>query len=114
MSAREPLLASDGRLPIFALEIDGLPVLAFETVDFAEALEICSDADLRADLMALKSNGVSVCSADSTLNTRPAAQKEIKAFEHAVGVAPASELPTMTFLIRIDGVMVVTVGPEQS
>jgi hypothetical protein len=38
----------------------------------------------------------------------------MSAFQRAVGLAPASEQPTMTFLIKIDGVMVVTVGPEQA
>ena len=47
------------------------------------------------------------------LNARAATQEEIAAFRHAVERAPASSQPTMTFLIKIDGVMVVTVGPER-
>ena len=63
MSAREPSLRPDGSrsLQIFVLEIDGRPTLAFEAPDLAEAQEICRDADLSADLTALKSNGVPVC-----------------------------------------------------
>jgi hypothetical protein len=115
VSAREPSPPSDGfrSLQIFVLEIDGRPTLAFEALELAEAQEICGDADLRTDLTALTSNGVPVCARDSTLNPRPANQEEVAAFKHAVERAPASEQPTMTFLIKIDGVMVVTVGPEQ-
>jgi len=71
-------------------------------------------ADLQADLTALTSDGIPVCGPNSTLSLRPAAQEEIAAFRHAVERAPASEQPTMTFLIKIDGIMVVTVGPEQN
>ena len=115
MSAREPSLRPDGShsLQIFVLEIDGRPTLAFEAPDLAEAQEICRDADLRADLTALKSNGDPVCDPELSLTPRPAAQEEILAFKRAVELAPASEQPTMTFLIKIDGVMVVAVEPEQ-
>ena len=115
MSAREPSLRPDvsGSLQIFVLEIDGRPTLAFEARDLAEAQEICRDADLSADLTSLTSNGVPLRTPESTISSRPAAQEEISAFRRAVELAPASEQPTMTFLIKIDGVMVVTVGPEQ-
>jgi hypothetical protein len=116
VSAREPSLRPDGSrsIQIFVMEIDGRPTLAFEAPDLAEAQEICRDADLRTDLTALKSNGVAICTPESSLRPRPAAQEEILAFRRAVELAPASEQPTMTFLIKIDGVMVVAVGPEQA
>jgi hypothetical protein len=97
---------------IFTLEIDGKPTLAFEATGITEAREICRDADLRSDLCALTSDGISICSERATLRPRPALQEEIATFRHAVKVAPASDEPTMAFLIRIDGVTVVTVGPE--
>ena len=114
MPPREPSLRPhhSHSLQIFVLEIDGRPTLAFEALELAEAQEISRDADLRADLTALRSNGVPVCVENSTLVPRPAAQDEVAAFRHAVERAPASEQPTMTFLIKIDGVMVVAVGPE--
>lgn len=116
MSAREPSQRSEeaGSLQVFVLDIDERPTLAFEAPDLAEAQEICRDADLRTDLIALTSDGVPVCALNSALVPRAAAQKEIAAFRHAVEQAPASNQPTMTFLIKIDGVMVVTVGPEQA
>jgi hypothetical protein len=64
--------------------------------------------------MALTSNGAPVCAPYSTLVPRLAAQEEIATFRHAVGRAPASDQPTMTFLIKIDGVTVITIDPEQA
>ena len=115
MSAREPSQRSDGSgsLQVFVLDIDRRPTLAFEAGSLAAAQEICRDADLRADLTAFTSDGVPVCAPNAMLSTRAAAQEEIAAFRHAVERAPASHQPTMTFLIKIDGIMVVTVGPEQ-
>lgn len=99
---------------IFVLEIDGRPTLAFEASDLADAQDICRDSDLRVDLTALKSNGVPVCTSASTLSPRQAAPGEIAAFTRAVDRAPSSDQPTMAFLIKIDGVMVVAVGPDQA
>ena len=115
MSAREPSAPADGAgsLQVFVLDIDRKPTLAFEANGLAAAQEICRDADLRADLAALTSDGIPVCGPDSTLGLRAAAQEEIAAFQHAVERAPASNQPSMTFLIKIDGVMVITVGPER-
>ena len=116
MSARGPLQRPKeiDSLQVFVLEVDRRPTLAFEALDLAEAQDICRDADLRTDLIALTSNGAPVCAPNSALAPRRAAQEEIAAFRHAIGQAPASDQPTMTFLIKIDGVMVVTVGPEQA
>jgi hypothetical protein len=97
---------------IFTLEINGRPTLVFETIGAAEACEICRDADLRSDLSALTSGGAPICPEGAKLSSRPAVQEEIAAFERALELAPASEEPTMAFLIKIDGVIVVAVGPQ--
>jgi hypothetical protein len=116
VSAREPSLRPDGSrsLQIFVLEIDGRPTLALQAPDLAEAQQICRDADLRTDLTALKSNGVAICNPKSSISSRPATPEEILAFKRAVELAPPSGQPTMTFLIKVDGVMVVAVGPERA
>jgi len=116
VSAREPTQRADvtGSLQVFVLDIDQRATLAFEADGLAAAQEICRDADLRADLAALTSNGVAVCAPNSVLSARAAAQEEVTAFRQAVDRAPASHQPTMTFLIGIDGVMVVAVGPERN
>jgi hypothetical protein len=115
VSAREPSQRLDvsGSLQVFVLDIERKPTLAFEADCLAAAQEICGDADLRADLATFTSDGVPVCAPSSTLSLRAAVPEEIAAFRHAIERAPASSQSTMTFLIKIDGVMVVTVGPEQ-
>jgi hypothetical protein len=104
--------ALTGPLQIFTLEINDRPTLVFEAMDLADACEICRDADLRSDLSALTSDGIPVCAENATLSPRPAVQEEIAAFKRAVELAPTSDEPTMAFLIKIDGVMVVAVGPQ--
>jgi len=113
MSARQPSQPPGGSLAVFVLDIDGRPTLAFEADGAAEAQEIGGASELRADLAALTSDGVPLCAPHSTFSLRLAASEEIATFRHAVARAPASDQPTMTFLVKIDGVVVVTVGPEQ-
>lgn len=116
MSAREPAQPREqaGSLRVFVIDIDGRPTLAFQASDLAEAQEISGDADLRTDLIALTSDGAPICEPGSTLVARAAAQDEVTAFHRAVGLAPASDQPTMAFLIKVDGVVVVTVDPDQA
>jgi hypothetical protein len=110
VSVREPSLQTESWLRIFTLEIDGQPILAFEATGLMEAREISLYADLRTDLNALTSEGIPICVEGSTLVARPAVQDEIAAFKRAVEMAPASDEPTMAFLIKIDAIVVVTAG----
>jgi hypothetical protein len=112
VAVREPSPRPDPSPQIFTLEVNGKPTLVLEATGLAEAREICLDADLRTDLSALTSEGIPICVEDTTLTARPAVQAEIAAFKRAVELAPASDEPTMAFLIKIDGVVVVAVGPE--
>jgi hypothetical protein len=94
---------------MFALEIDGKPTLVFQATGVEEAQQICADPDFGVDLASLTSDGIPICSKDATLGARPALQHEIAAFQHAIEVASATEEPTMVFLVKIDGVLVVTI-----
>jgi hypothetical protein len=78
----------------------------------AEASEICLDDELRFDLGALTSDGDPIYIENALLVPRPAIPTEIAAFKRAVELAPTSDEPTMAFLVKIDGVVVVAVGPE--
>ena len=114
MSSRKPSRQSDqpGPSQIFALDINGRPTRVFEAMGLAEAIEISRDADLRSDLRTLTSDGIPICVDRATIDPRPATQEEITVFNRAVALAPTSDEPTMAFLIKIDGVMVVAVGPQ--
>jgi hypothetical protein len=113
VSAHEHSLRPDPSRPrqIFTLEINGKPTLVFEAMGLAEACEICLEADLRSDLSALTSDGIPICAENATLCPRPAAQEEIATFRRTIELAPPSKELTMAFLIKIDGVVVVAVGP---
>jgi hypothetical protein len=95
---------------LFTLEVNGKALLVLEATGPAEAHEISLDADLRTDLTALTSEGTPICAEGATLTTRPAMPLEIAAFRRAVGLAPLSDEPMMAFLIKIDGIIVVTTG----
>jgi hypothetical protein len=112
VSVREPSPRPDRSLQVFTLEIDGRPTLVFEAMGPAEACEICLDVELRLDLSALTSDGVPIYTEGATLVSRRAVQAEVASFKRAVELAPTSDEPTMAFLIKIDGVVVVAVGPE--
>jgi len=96
---------------IFVLDVDDRPTLVFEAADFNDARAICMEDVLRADLSTLTADGFPVCSANSNLQARPASSAEITAFEHAVRRAHPSDDPTMVFLIKLDGVVVVAIDP---
>jgi hypothetical protein len=113
MAVRQPFRQDPLRpLQIFALEINTRPTLVFEATGLAEAIEISLDRDFRADLKALTSEGIPICAEDSVFAPRPATEEEISAFKHALERAPDSDEPTMAFLVKIDGVMVVAVDTE--
>lgn len=100
------------RLQIYTLEIDNRSILAFEAKDLAEAQDICSDPNLRTDLCALTADGTAICSEGAVLSARAADASEIAAFQRAISLAPASDEPTMAFLVKVDGVVVVSLEDE--
>jgi hypothetical protein len=97
---------------MFTLEIDGRPTLVFEARELAEATQIRLDGNLRSDLSALTFDGIPICTESATLNPRAAVQEKVAAFERAVKLAPDSDEPTMAFLVKIDGVIVIAVDPH--
>ena len=94
---------------IFALDIDGKPTLVFDAANLEEARAICADEVLRADLSTLTAEGALICAMNSVLEARLATPVEVSAFEYAVKRAPPSDEPTMAFLVKIDGTIVITI-----
>jgi hypothetical protein len=104
-------LSSPQTNQVFTLDIDGNPTLTFEASGIGEASQICADADLRLDLSSLTCNGATICAANARLDVRSASEPEVAAFQRAVQLAPPTEQPSMVFLIKVDGVVVVAIDP---
>jgi hypothetical protein len=110
VSVRELSPQPESSPQLFTLEVNGKAILVLEAKGPVEAHEICLDADLRTDLSALTSEGIPICAEGATLTARPAVPAEIAAFKRAVELAPLSDEPTMAFLVKIDGIIVVATG----
>ncbi|MGY4333295.1 hypothetical protein ACVWWG_007712 [Bradyrhizobium sp. LB7.2] len=68
---------------VFAIEVDGKATLAFEAKNFREAFELCKEDWLRADLSAITSNGISLCSETAKLTVRKADRQETLVYRNA-------------------------------
>jgi hypothetical protein len=88
---------------VFALEVDGRPILAFEAANSQEAQTICKETWLREDLSVLKSGGVPLYTAESKLSVRPATAKEGVIFfgQIADDLEPSEDM-VIGYLIEID------------
>jgi len=69
--------------PIFTMEVDGKPVIAFEANGLAEARELCSERWLKDDLAALASGGVPIYKTGAKLQVRRATDEEIEMYGDA-------------------------------
>ena len=69
---------------IFALEVDGAPVLTFEAGSAREARELCKEEWLRADLRLQTSNRNRLCRPDSKLSIRRATADEAEIFNQSI------------------------------
>ena len=98
---------------VFTLDINGRPTLVLEAADIEFARGICSVSDFRMDLAGVTSNGVSICPPNALLAVRGATKEEVTAFKRAVGLAPPSDEFTFAFLIKVDRVNLVSIGPTQ-
>lgn len=86
---------------VFAMEIDGRPIVAFEAKNFREAFELCKEDWLRTDLIALTSNGVALCTPTSTLKVRRADELEAQIYREAELQAQTDDL-VLAYLVDLD------------
>ena len=87
---------------VFAMEIDGKPTIAFEAKNLREASELCKEDWLRADLIALKSNGVPLCTPTAKLTVRRADELETQVYRDADLQADTDDL-VLAYLVELDG-----------
>jgi hypothetical protein len=87
---------------IYAVEVDGKPMLAFED-QAREAAELCKEAWFRADLCKVTSNGVPVCRASSIIKSRIACEGEMAIYREAGKEAEASNDILFAYLVELNG-----------
>lgn len=87
---------------VFTMEVDGKATLAFEAKNFPEAFELCKEDWLRADLSALTSNGISLCTPTATLKVRRADDTETEIYREAERQAQTEDL-VLAYLVELDG-----------
>lgn len=87
---------------VFAMDVDGKATLAFEAKNFREAFELCKEDWLRADLSALTSNGISLCTPTATLKVRRADDTETEIYREAERQAQTEDL-VLAYLVELDG-----------
>lgn len=95
---------------VFVLEIDGRPTVVFDAPDADIARTMCVDDLLRTDLESMTTDGAPICYAHSRLACRLASPRETAAFEYAHLRAPDSDDPTMVFLIKVDGIVMISIA----
>jgi hypothetical protein len=87
---------------IFTIEVDGRPTVAFEAKKKQEAIELCSEDWLRADLTTLTSYNAPVCQARSKLNARLSNATERTLYQRAAANAPPSDDLLLVYLVDLD------------
>lgn len=88
---------------VFTLEVDGVPVLAFEAGTAAQAKQLCKEAWLKDDLTLLKSSGAPLSTDQSKLSVRPATAAEAIVFGQAAEITKPSEDLLLAYLVELDG-----------
>ncbi len=88
-------------LSIFAIEVDGKPVLAFGAKRYSEAQAICTDEQLRTKLSSLKSGAVPLCGDNTILRVRLAHPKEAARYRQAT--SQSTEDLILVYLVKLDG-----------
>jgi hypothetical protein len=87
-------------LSVFAIEVDGKPILTFEAKLYSEAEAIVADERLRTTLLASKSGGVPLSDEHSILRLRLAHSDEAKRYKDAVSLL--TDDLKLVYLIDLD------------
>ncbi|WP_018460474.1 hypothetical protein [Bradyrhizobium sp. WSM4349] len=86
---------------VFAMEVEGKAILAFEAKNFREAFELCKEDWVRDDLTAITSNGLPLCSSTAKLTVRRADEAEIVIYRNAALQAQTEDL-VLAYLVDLD------------
>ncbi|PSO26028.1 hypothetical protein C7G41_29080 [Bradyrhizobium sp. MOS002] len=88
--------------PIFTMEIDGKPVIAFGAENFAEARELCREQWLKDDLAGLTSGGVWIYKEGAKLQVRRATVREVEMYGDAERSVEAADALMIAYLVDLD------------
>jgi hypothetical protein len=89
--------------PVFAIEVSGTAVVAFEASSQRQAWELSKEAWFLDELVLLKSNGRPVFTKGSRLKVRSAKPTEVQTYREAEKEAISSDDLLLVYLISLDG-----------
>jgi hypothetical protein len=87
---------------VFTLEVDGRPILTFESDNSAQAKQLSKETWLIDDLSTLTSGGAPITTPQSTLSVRFANAEEAIVFGHVAQTAKLSDDLMIAFLVELD------------
>ena len=89
--------------PVFAIEVDGAPVVAFEAKGQRQASELCRETWFLDELVLLKSNGKPVYTKGSSLKVRSASAIEVQTYREGEKEAEPSDDLFLVYLVSLGG-----------
>lgn len=95
-------MGHDFSLSIFTIEINGTPTIALQAKRRHEAEQFCEQDRLRADLSTFTSHGLPLCDAKADMRVRLATLTEADLFRKATKSNPASDKPSVVYLVHLD------------
>jgi hypothetical protein len=98
----EVQMNSSFSLSVFVIEIDGKPTLAVQAKRHREVESFCEQDWLRADLLALTSNGRPLYDAGASLKVRLARSKEVAVYRQATEAGTSSDDFNVVYLVDVD------------
>jgi hypothetical protein len=95
-------MSAAGYSRVFTLEVDGRPILAFESVTAREAQQLAKESWLLDDLMVLTAGGAPLRTAQSKLSVRLATAEETDVFVTVAETAKPSDDVLLAYLVDLD------------
>jgi hypothetical protein len=89
-------------LSVFTIEINGKPTLAVQAKRHREVEVFCEQDWLRADLLALTSNGRPLYDAGASLKVRLARSEEVAVYRQATEAITSSDDFNVVYLVDVD------------
>jgi hypothetical protein len=89
---------------VFAIDVDGRPVLMFSTKFYSQAEAICSDPRIRTKLKAVVSDGKPLCDDAAKLRVRLARLEERQKYLDEADARTGEQVLQLVYLVALDEV----------